>query len=81
MTEQHTQFKIGFTEDMNRRFRRTMEDSHCYVFNYLGREGCGFFGIFDGHAGKQAAEWCGENLQEVFQQCTKIKPIIATFLL
>ncbi|CAG8742903.1 1180_t:CDS:2, partial [Racocetra fulgida] len=26
-----------------------------------------FFSIFDGHAGKQAAEWCGNHFHEIFQ--------------
>lgn len=38
-----------------------MEDSHSFVYNFGGVHGQGFFSIFDGHAGKHAAEWCGEN--------------------
>lgn len=58
-------FKVGFAEDMNRRFRRSMEDSHCYVYDFGDVEASGFFGIFDGHAGSQSADWCGENFHEV----------------
>lgn len=44
--------------------RRTMEDAHSYVVDYAGIRGQGFFAIFDGHAGKEAAEWCGRNFHE-----------------
>ncbi|KAL6310432.1 protein serine/threonine phosphatase 2C [Sparassis latifolia] len=42
-----------------------MEDAHSIVAPFAGVRGQGFFAIFDGHAGKQAAEWCGHN----FAQC------------
>lgn len=58
-------FKVGVAEDMNRRCRRTMEDAHTYNYDFASVPGQGFFGVFDGHAGKQAAEWCGNNLAEV----------------
>ncbi|OJT06950.1 Protein phosphatase 2C -like protein [Trametes pubescens] len=38
-----------------------MEDAHSIVVPFGGIRGQGFFAIFDGHAGKQAAEWCGTN--------------------
>ena len=41
--------------------RRFMEDAHSVVVPFAGVHGQGFFAIFDGHAGKQAAEWCGQN--------------------
>ena len=42
-----------------------MEDAHSYVFNYDGVHGQGFFAVFDGHAGREAADWCGKNFHEV----------------
>jgi len=42
-----------------------MEDSHAFIYGYGGVKGQGFFSVFDGHAGKHAAEWCGENFHEV----------------
>ena len=42
-----------------------MEDAHAFVYDYGGVHGQGFFGIFDGHAGKDAAEWCGQNFHQV----------------
>ena len=45
--------------------RRFMEDAHSIVAPFAGVRGQGFFAIFDGHAGKQAAEWCGQNFSLV----------------
>ncbi|CAG8647291.1 5747_t:CDS:2 [Paraglomus brasilianum] len=69
--KEHAQFpyfKVGVVEDCNKRYRRTMEDAHCYFYDFAGVEGQGFFAIFDGHAGKQAAEWCGNHFHETFQE-------------
>ena len=35
------------------------------VRNFDNVPGHGFFGVYDGHAGKQAAAWCGDNLHGV----------------
>ena len=32
----HSSFKVGVTEDQNRKCRRTMEDTHAYLYNFLG---------------------------------------------
>ncbi|KAK4683518.1 protein phosphatase PTC1, partial [Tremellales sp. Uapishka_1] len=58
-------FRVGVSEDKNKRCRRTMEDSHSFVYDYAGIKGQGYFAVFDGHAGKHAAEWCGQNFHEV----------------
>lgn len=42
-----------------------MEDAHSYTVDYAGIHGQGFFAIFDGHAGKEAADWCGEHFHKV----------------
>ncbi|RKP37784.1 phosphatase 2C-like domain-containing protein, partial [Dimargaris cristalligena] len=59
-------FRVGIASDRNRRCRRTMEDSHSFFYNFDNTAGQGFFTIFDGHAGKQAAEWCGLHFHELF---------------
>jgi len=41
-----------------------MEDSHSFVADFAGVRGQGYFAVFDGHAGKHAAEWCGEHFHE-----------------
>ncbi|TPX39104.1 hypothetical protein SeLEV6574_g07425 [Synchytrium endobioticum] len=60
-------FAIGFAEDRNRRHRRTMEDAHAFISNFLDVQGQGYFAVFDGHAGKSAAEWCGQHLHETLE--------------
>jgi len=67
-------FSIGFSEDRNKRCRRTMEDAHAYFYNFNDVEGQGYFAIFDGHAGKQAAEWCGNQLHENLIDIIKESP-------
>ncbi|KAG0338690.1 Protein phosphatase 2C 1 [Podila horticola] len=59
------EFVVGVAEDRNKRCRRTMEDTHAFIYNYEGITGHGFFAIFDGHAGKSAADWCGQHFHEV----------------
>ncbi|KAL9551124.1 hypothetical protein MBANPS3_004412 [Mucor bainieri] len=58
-------FELGVCEDRNKRCRRTMEDAHTFIFDYMGIPRQGFFAIFDGHAGKATAEWCGANFDKV----------------
>ncbi|KAI8919350.1 phosphatase 2C-like domain-containing protein [Powellomyces hirtus] len=60
-------FKIGFAEDKNKKYRRTMEDAHAYFYNFGKSNGSGWFAIFDGHAGKSAADWCGTHMHENFE--------------
>ncbi|KAJ2057570.1 phosphatase 2C [Coemansia sp. S2] len=59
---------IGVAFSKNRRYRRTMEDAHCHHYDFEGVEGQAFMAVFDGHAGRQAAQWCGENFADVFLQ-------------
>jgi hypothetical protein len=56
-------FRFGVLDEKGP--RRTMEDAHSYVFDYDGVHGQGFFAVFDGHAGKEAADWCGKNFHQV----------------
>jgi len=56
-------FRFGVLDEKGP--RRTMEDAHSYVFDYDGVHGQGFFAVFDGHAGREAADWCGKNFYEV----------------
>ncbi|RKP02036.1 hypothetical protein CXG81DRAFT_2051, partial [Caulochytrium protostelioides] len=59
-------FQVGFSEDRNKKYRRTMEDSSAFFYNYAHAEGSGWFAVFDGHAGKAAAEHCGQHLHDTF---------------
>ncbi|KAJ1818934.1 phosphatase 2C, partial [Coemansia sp. RSA 2598] len=65
---------IGVSFSKNRRYRRTMEDAHYHKYDFDGVEGQSFIAIFDGHAGRQAAEWCGDNFADVFLQLKHEKP-------
>jgi protein phosphatase PTC1 len=56
-------YQVGVSEDKGT--RRTMEDAHSFVVDFGGVRGQGFFAVFDGHAGKHAAEWCGGHFHEV----------------
>ncbi|GAA5888725.1 hypothetical protein JCM5296_000083 [Sporobolomyces johnsonii] len=57
-------FRVGVSTDWNRKSRRAMEDAHSFVYDFAGVRGQGYFGVFDGHAGKKAAEWCGLHFHE-----------------
>lgn len=55
-------YTVGVAENVNKRYRPSMEDVHTYVENFVERLDWGYFAIFDGHAGKDAAKWCGQHL-------------------
>ncbi|KAH7888853.1 phosphatase 2C-domain-containing protein [Phlebopus sp. FC_14] len=58
----NTAYQVGVSEDKGT--RRYMEDAHSFVVDFAGVRGQGFFAVFDGHAGKHAAEWCGQHFHE-----------------
>lgn len=60
-------FTVGVAENKNITYRAKMEDVHTYVANFAEKLDWGYFGIFDGHAGKQAARWCGNNLHALLE--------------
>lgn len=41
-----------------------MEDAYSFVVDFARVRGQGYFAVFDGHAGKYAAEWCGQHFHE-----------------
>ncbi|BGP18234.1 mgpp2cl-1, protein phosphatase 2C-like protein 1 [Rhodosporidiobolus nylandii] len=59
-----TNYRVGVSVDRNRACRRTMEDSHSFIYDFAGLKGQGYFAIFDGHAGVKAAEYCGLHFHE-----------------
>jgi protein phosphatase PTC1 len=63
VSHNHPTFSLGVSEDKGS--RRTMEDAHSFVVDFDSIRGQGFYAIFDGHAGKHAAEWCGQHFHEV----------------
>ncbi|KAF8629677.1 hypothetical protein AX17_005613 [Amanita inopinata Kibby_2008] len=52
-----------------------MEDSHSFVVDFDYIRGQGFFAVFDGHAGKHAAEWCGSHFHEYLLSCIHASPM------
>ncbi|PVH17162.1 uncharacterized protein CXQ87_000042 [Candidozyma duobushaemuli] len=61
-------FKVGVAENKNATYRAKMEDVHTYVANFAEKLDWGYFAIFDGHAGKSTARWCGNNLHTLIEQ-------------
>eukprot|EP01094_Clydonella_sp_ATCC50884_P010949 TRINITY_DN20771_c0_g1_i1.p1 TRINITY_DN20771_c0_g1~~TRINITY_DN20771_c0_g1_i1.p1 ORF type:complete len:306 (-),score=75.21 TRINITY_DN20771_c0_g1_i1:158-964(-) len=57
---------VAISHDRNARFRRTMEDTHKFVDGLGGVDHQGFFGIYDGHGGRRAAEFVADHLHENF---------------
>lgn len=48
---------ISFAEAMNAQYRSTMEDASVVIDGYGGDAGTGYFGIYDGHGGRNVAEF------------------------
>ncbi|ODV80427.1 protein phosphatase 2C [Suhomyces tanzawaensis NRRL Y-17324] len=61
-------FKVGVAENKNTRYRNKMEDVHTYIANFAERVDWGYFAIFDGHAGKDTARWCGNNMHTLLER-------------
>lgn len=40
-------FRVGVSEDRNRKCRRTMEDAHSFVYDFGGIRGQGYFAVFE----------------------------------
>lgn len=53
---------ISYHESMNPRFRSTMEDACVVVDGFGGDPGTGYFGVYDGHGGRNVAEYLRLNL-------------------
>lgn len=83
-------FRVGVTEDKNKKCRRTMEDTHSFLYNFLqplppatpssttteetAESDNGYFAIFDGHAGTYAADWCGKKLHLILEEIIRKHP-------
>ena len=60
-----SRFNIGIGDVIGR--RPTMEDAMALYGDYLGQS-TDFFGLYDGHAGRDAASYCGEHVQTLFKE-------------
>eukprot|EP01099_Mayorella_cantabrigiensis_P003992 TRINITY_DN2999_c0_g1_i1.p1 TRINITY_DN2999_c0_g1~~TRINITY_DN2999_c0_g1_i1.p1 ORF type:complete len:279 (-),score=74.19 TRINITY_DN2999_c0_g1_i1:151-948(-) len=63
--------EVGLSSDRNARFRRFMEDTHTIADKLCDDEGQGFFGVYDGHGGKGAAQYCKQYLHKIFEDHVK----------
>ena len=59
---------VGFAEDTNIRFRRTMEDSHVILDGFRDRPEEAFLGVFDGHGGADAANMTADELPKCLEK-------------
>jgi serine/threonine protein phosphatase PrpC len=59
---------IGFVEDQNARFRRSMEDGHTMIDGFRGLDYEGYFAIYDGHGGKTAVTHVQKVMYKIFAQ-------------
>lgn len=66
-------FMVGVAENRNSSYRAKMEDVHTYVANFAERVDWGYFAIFDGHAGKETARWCGNNMHGLLEQEIQVR--------
>jgi len=59
---------FGVCADQNWKYRRRMEDAHRIEDGFNGDPSSGFFAVYDGHGGKEAANFSSENLHKVFAE-------------
>jgi len=59
---------FGVCADQNWKYRRRMEDAHFMTDKFNGDDTQGFFAVYDGHGGKEAAVYASENLHNVLAQ-------------
>jgi len=55
----------GVCADQNWKYRRRMEDAHQIVDGFNGDDSQGFFAVYDGHGGKEAALFAADNLHKM----------------
>lgn len=56
---------VAVQSDCNTRYRKTMEDSHSIIKEFMGIPGCLYLAVFDGHAGAQCSRLCAEIMQQL----------------
>jgi len=59
---------FGVCCDQNWKYRRRMEDAHYMEDVYDGKSHQGYFGVYDGHGGKEAAVYAAENLHKILAE-------------
>jgi len=65
--------QLYFAEDMNPRCRSTMEDASAVVDGFGGDGGTGYFGVYDGHGGRNVAEFLRLHLHVNVERELQVK--------
>ncbi|KAJ3369999.1 Protein phosphatase 2C 1 [Allomyces arbusculus] len=65
----------GVHANRNVVYQRTMEDTHAIHTPFLDTPGHGFFAVYDGHAGVDAAEWCQAHLANLVASLLRNPPV------
>mmetsp|Transcript_29581 Transcript_29581/g.59743 ORF Transcript_29581/g.59743 Transcript_29581/m.59743 type:complete len:262 (+) Transcript_29581:120-905(+) len=60
-------FNVGFSEDENLKWRKSMEDSHVIQAPFMQDPTAGFFAVYDGHGGKEAADMASCELHKFLE--------------
>jgi serine/threonine protein phosphatase PrpC len=61
-------------EEQNPRFRQYMEDASKLIDSYMGDPNQGYFGLFDGHGGSEAVDYCKARLHEELRKAIQDSP-------
>ncbi|KAK9763893.1 Protein phosphatase 2C 2 [Basidiobolus ranarum] len=68
IVEKHTTFggndRLIYGASAMQGWRVTMEDAHTTILTLKNLQDTSFFGVYDGHGGRGAAKYCGEQLHE-----------------
>mmetsp|Transcript_8276 Transcript_8276/g.11395 ORF Transcript_8276/g.11395 Transcript_8276/m.11395 type:complete len:301 (+) Transcript_8276:144-1046(+) len=59
---------IGVCSDQNWKHRRRMEDAHYIEDAFNNNPEQAFFAVYDGHGGKECANFCAENLHKILKE-------------
>mmetsp|Transcript_587 Transcript_587/g.1433 ORF Transcript_587/g.1433 Transcript_587/m.1433 type:complete len:264 (-) Transcript_587:151-942(-) len=60
-------FDVGFSEDENLKWRKSMEDTHVIQVPFMDQPSSGFFAVYDGHGGKEAADIVSSELHKFLE--------------
>ena len=69
----HVPPQLYFAEDMNPRCRSTMEDASAVVDGFGGDPNTGYFGVYDGHGGRNVAEFLRLHLHVNVERELQVK--------
>ncbi len=60
-------------EEMNPRRRNTMEDVHRMIPNLGGDSNLSYFAVYDGHGGRQIADFLEESLEnQIYKELSEV---------